>query len=82
MLRLAANTTKPAGEVIDAAVAFFGPDGTGLNVAHRAANQVQFEGGGGFVALEVTGQDGRNEVTAVTREWEADVRRFFERSLG
>jgi hypothetical protein len=81
MLRLAANTTKAPKDVIDSAVAFFGPGGTGLDVEDRADDHVHFGGGGGFVTLNVLREGRHNEVVAVTREWEADVRRFFEQTF-
>jgi len=64
--------------VLDQAVAFFGPGSVGLELRHRAPDHVTFEGGGGFVTVDVAAGRDTRDVTVVTREWEHDARRFIE----
>jgi hypothetical protein len=77
MLRMAKQTGRPPEEVLAAAARFFGPDGVGLKVSHRSSDHISLEGGGGFITVAVTGHDSETEVSAVTREWESDVRQFL-----
>lgn len=46
MLNLAVKTKLSSGEVIKRAVAFFGPNGYGLEVKEQSDNCAYFEGGG------------------------------------
>jgi hypothetical protein len=81
MLRIGTKTDRPAAEVIERAVAFFGPGSVGLELRHRAPDHVTFEGGGGFVTVEVVPEDDQRDVTVVTQEWEHDARRFIEEQV-
>ena len=76
MLRIAKQTARRPDEVLTAAAQFFGPKGVELTVSHRASDHISLEGGGGFVSVTVAGSDHQTEVTAVTMEWEPDVRQF------
>jgi len=78
MLRIATQTKRPAAEVLDRAVAFFGPGAVGLELRDRAPDHVTFEGGGGFVTVDVVPERDARDVTVVTQEWEHDARRFIE----
>ena len=81
MLRIATKTDRPVAEVLDRAVSFFGPGSVGLELRHRAPDHVTFEGGGGFVTVDVVPEEGQRDVTVVTQEWEHDARRFIEEQI-
>jgi hypothetical protein len=78
VLRIARRTRRQPAAVLNAATTYFGPEGVGLVVSHRAADHVSLEGAGGFVSIIALGNSGGAEVTAVTRELEHDVRRFLD----
>jgi len=81
MLRIGTKTDRPAAEVLERAVAFFGPGSVGLELRHRAPDHVTFEGGGGFVTVEVVPEESQRDVTVVTQEWEHHARRFIEEQV-
>ena len=75
MARYGVTTKQSPEEVIRKAVAFFGKDGTGLEVIDQGRCCARFEGGGGYVSVTVTEEDG-TRVELVTREWDYDVKKF------
>jgi len=77
MLRVRARTERPPEEVLAAAAAFLGSGGAGLRLSRRTSGHVSLEGAGGFVTITAAGDEGETAVTAVTGEWEFDVRRFL-----
>ena len=77
MVRIAAHTPRGSEDVIEAAISFFGPAGLGLQMNHRAADHVSFEGGGGFVTVDSVRLGGENEVTVIAQEWELHASRFM-----
>jgi hypothetical protein len=77
MLRMSAQTHKGRDDVIGKAISFFGLGGIGLRVTLKATDHVRFEGGGGYVTINAAPRGSEVEVTAVTQEWEMDVRRFL-----
>ena len=78
MLRMAKQTGRPPEEEeVLAAPRFFGPDGVGLKVNHRASDHISLEGGGSFITVGVTRRNSETDVSAVTRECERDVRQFL-----
>lgn len=81
MLHIGKMTNQPPGEIIDEAIAYFGPGGAGLDVQSRGPNSVGFTGGGGFVLVQVAPKDEgkKTEVDIQSREWDYDVRRFLRR---
>jgi len=78
MLRIGTRTNRTVADVIEQAVTFFGPGSVGLDLRQRGTDHVTFEGGGGFVTVNVAPEDGQRDVTVVTQEWEHDARRFIE----
>jgi hypothetical protein len=78
MGRYGLETKKSAEAVIDAAVAYFGEEGLGLEGDDIGACCATFEGGGGFVRIDVTEGD-PTEVELVTREWDHDVKAFMSK---
>ena len=79
MLRIGTQTDRPAEDVIEEAISYFGRGSVGLDLRHRAPDQVTFEGGGGFVTVDVVSEGDRRDVTVVTQEWEHDAREFISR---
>lgn len=79
MLRIGKHTDRPAEDVLEQAIAFFGPGAVGLDLRDRAPDHVTFEGGGGFVTVEVATDAAQRDVTVVTQEWEHDAREFISR---
>jgi hypothetical protein len=79
MLRIGTRTDRPAREVLEQAIAFFGLGSLGLELSHRGADHLTFQGGGGFVTVDVVHEDEHSDVTVITREWERDARQFISR---
>jgi hypothetical protein len=66
-------------EVVDKAIAFFGPPGAGLNVVEWDAGSARFEGTGGYVFVQTTGSDEQEGSTTTVqgRGWEQQIRQFM-----
>ena len=80
MLRASRNTKLSAEKVFEKAQAFFGPGGLGLTVAEGGGNGcLSFEGGGGFVTVEVCQGDRGSEVTVESREWDYQAKEFLRK---
>jgi hypothetical protein len=78
MVRLGKETRQTPQEVLEKAVAFFGPGGVGLTLQQRSDQSVAFEGGGGSVTVTASQTAGdRTEVEIVSREWDHQARRFL-----
>ena len=79
MLRLEVKTKLSTEKAIEQAVAFFGPDGYGLEVKENYKNHAYFEGGGGSVAISTSVKDKKTTVDIVSREWDFQVQEFAEK---
>ena len=79
MLRLEAKTKLSPEKTVEQAVAFFGPDGYGLEVKENYKNHAYFEGGGGSVAVTTSIKDEKTSVDIVSREWDFQVQEFLEK---
>jgi len=79
MIRLEVTTKLSPEKTIEEAVAFFGPDGYGLEVKENYKNHAYFEGGGGSVAITVKPVDNKTSVDIVSREWDFQVQQFLEK---
>jgi len=66
-------------QVIEKAVAFFGPAGVGLDIQDQGSGCARFEGGGGFVSVSTCEGEKRTEVSLETREWEIPSGEFISR---
>jgi hypothetical protein len=77
MLRVTKETTSSPEEALEKAKQFFGPDGLGLEVKDECDTDARFEGGGGYVYVEVCGVKGGTEVTIEEREWDYQVKEFL-----
>jgi hypothetical protein len=66
-------------EIIEKAVAFFGPMGLGLTVVDQSDCCARFEGSGGYVFADAAGlkeTDG-SKVSIEGREWDYHIKRFM-----
>jgi hypothetical protein len=81
MIRVGKDTKLTSKEVVARAVAFFGPDGLGLEVEESAPCCARFVGGGGYVSLQTTSEEEPSgvEVTVEGREWDSQVKQFLEK---
>ena len=80
MQKLSTETKLSGADVIQRAVAFFGPSGVGLKVTEQTDGGVSFEGGGGGVAIEIfPGDKGKTNVEISSREWEFQSQQFLEK---
>jgi hypothetical protein len=79
MIRMEKQSRLAKAEVIEKAVALFGPGGLGLEVKERAECCARFEGGGGYVFIQAgEGKDGKGaQVQAEGREWDYLIRQFL-----
>ena len=79
MLNLHTDTKLTPKEVVESAVAFFGPEGIGLEVKERGENSAYFEGGGGGVEVVASVEGSGSAVDLETREWEYQTKDFARR---
>ena len=73
------ETTLIPSEVVEKAVAFFGPSGYGMDVVDHGDWCARFEGAGGVVyvqAVDAKERDG-SMVTVDGREWEYQIKQFM-----
>ena len=81
MLRLQKESQLLAPEVIERAVAFFGPEGWGMAPVEQTREGVHFIGGaGGHVTVEAVekGDGGGTLVRAESDQWDDPMRTFLE----
>lgn len=79
MLRISKETKLQPEQVLDRAVAFFGPDGEQLEEKGRDACCITFEGGGGYVMVSVAEEGDKPTVDVETREFEFQAKQFLEK---
>lgn len=79
MIRLGRESNLTEVEVIEKAVAFFGPSGVGMQVVEQEDCCARFEGAGGYVSIQVAKPKDRQalDVTAEGREWDYQIRQFI-----
>ena len=77
MARYEVRTQLTPQEIAARALAYFGPQGVGLQVTAQQRLGLVFQGGGGHVAVTI--QPGANETTVEleTREWDFPVQQFM-----
>lgn len=79
MLNIEATSKLSPEEAIKRAVKFFGPPGYGLKVKEEAPCCVEFEGGGGGVAVTASAQGKGSKVDIESREWDYQVKEFVKK---
>lgn len=79
MIRMGKESQWTPSDVINRAVAFFGPSGQGMNVVDQSDCCARFEGGGGHVYVQAADIDGKrgSQVTVEGREWEVQIKQFI-----
>ena len=80
-MRYEVTTSLTPEEVIEDALHYFGPGSTGLALTSQTSQGVVFQGGGGYVAIQVQ-QGVTTRVAIETREWDYPVRQFMARIGG
>ena len=79
MIRMGKESKLVRAEVIEKAVAFFGPSGQGMSIVGQDDCCARFEGGGGHVfvhAADIDDREGSN-LTIEGREWEYQIKQFM-----
>ena len=83
MARYGIETKLNPADAIDAAVAYFGPDGVGLKIQDQGNNCVTFAGNQGYVSVSACqpedGSSAGSELELETREWDYDVKHFMSK---
>jgi hypothetical protein len=77
MLKMAARTKLEPEAVIKRALAFFGPEGHGLEIREQRADYICLEGGGGIVEVSVSAAAKGSSVEMVSREWDYQLKEFL-----
>jgi hypothetical protein len=79
MINMKKETALSSKEVIEKAVAFFGPEGAGLEVVSQGDCCARFEGVGGYVDIQTEdlNNDEGSKVKIIGREWEYQIKQFF-----
>jgi hypothetical protein len=78
MIRISKQTRLKAEDIIVKAEQFFGKKGEQLEEKDRNPCCISFEGSGGYVSISIVEEDRMRTVDAETREFEYQVKRFFE----
>jgi hypothetical protein len=79
MARYGVKTELSPELTIEKAVAWFGEEGLGLEVAERGDCCVAFAGGGGHIRITATAAEDKTAIELVTREWDYDVKQFMRK---
>lgn len=79
MIRMGKESNLVPSDVVEKAIAFFGPSGAGLNVVDRGDCCARFEAAGGYVFVQTADIDDRggSNVTVEGREWEYQIKQFM-----
>jgi hypothetical protein len=77
MLNIETTTKLTPEEALKRAVKFFGPQGYGLKVKEQVPGCVEFQGGGGGVAVIASAQGKGTTVSLESREWDYQVKEFI-----
>jgi len=76
MISIGKETKLRPEKVIEKAIAFFGPQGVGLEVEDSGEGCARFAGGGGFVYVSACQGEKRTQVSVEAREWEPQAKQF------
>ncbi len=79
MLKIETKTKLSPEEAIKKAIAFFGPDGQGMEVKDKGNNCVSFEGAGGGVDVSACIKGKQTSVELASREWDYQVKQFISK---
>jgi hypothetical protein len=80
-MRYQVSTSLTLPDVLERAIAYFGPGGQGLILTSQSDQSLMFQGGGGHVAITV--QPGAETILELeTREWDYAVQQFMAQISG
>jgi hypothetical protein len=79
MLNVSKESKRSAEEIMRKAIEFFGPSGLQLEIKDYSDKQLRFEGGGGFVEIQLRFLGQTHEVELLTQEWEYQVKEFLSK---
>jgi len=79
MIKMGKESKLVPAEVVEKAVAFFGPSGQGMKVIDQDACCARFEGSGGHVFVQAADIEGKggSQVIVEGREWEYQIKQFM-----
>ncbi|MEJ2728540.1 MAG: hypothetical protein P8185_08520 [Deltaproteobacteria bacterium] len=77
MIRMSKETRLNTEEIIAKADEFFGEKGEHLDERDRGRCCINFEGGGGYVAISIVEESKKRTVDVETREYEYQAKRFL-----
>jgi hypothetical protein len=79
MIKMGKESELTPSEIIEKAVAYFGPPGLGMNVVDQESCCARFQGGGGHVFVQAAQieDEGNSQVTIEGREWEYHIKQFM-----
>lgn len=77
MIHLGKESRLSPTEVLGKALQFFGLDGVGLEVKEHDEGCARFEGGGGYVFVQVCEKGKGSEIDLETREWDYQAKQFM-----
>jgi hypothetical protein len=79
MLNVAKESKHSSEEVMRKAIEFFGPNGLQLEIKEYTDKHLRFEGGGGFVEIQLRFSNQTLEAELLTQEWEYQVKEFLSK---
>ncbi len=77
MISISKKTGKSRNIIRKSIDTYFGESGLGLNQSKPQNYCAYFEGGGGFVAVEILDEDDNRVINIQSREWEYHVKQFL-----
>ena len=77
MIRYGKESKLSPQQVVQKAIAFFGPGGLGLELELLSEWEVRFEGGGGHVLVQVHEKGQGSEIELEAVEWEYPAKQFL-----
>jgi hypothetical protein len=79
MIKMGKDSKLASSQVIEKAVGFFGPSGSGMSILEQTDCCARFEGTGGYVFVQAVDSDDRggSNVTVEGREWEYQIKQFM-----
>lgn len=76
MLNLEVTTKLSLEETGRRVTEFFGKKGLGLNITEDEPTRKCFDGGGGYVTIDLCAENNKTKLNLVTQEWEYQVKEF------
>ncbi len=76
MLNLEVTTKLSMEEAARRATKFFGDEGLKLKQTESDPGRICFDGGGGYVTIDMCSEGNKTKLTIVTQEWEYQIKEF------